>query len=170
LEILGPFYERFYPNGIFTPLDDNRPSNAELYSSNKLINNNYQYPITPKELNKQEKYNFIRNLLQSNFKDEYLIYYEKNKMINTNITDIPSSVVPENTRPSPNIGNDLNSTNITDTLLGESNKDISGVLSQPSKLPSQTPREPEISGGGRRIDTSIFKPDKPNTIYTQEIF
>jgi len=174
LEILGPFYERFYPNGIFTPLDDNRPSNAELYSSNKLINNNYQYPVTPKGLIAQEKYNFIRNLLQSNFKDEYLIYYEKNKYINTNITDIPSSVVPENTKPLTNIGNDLNSTTITDTLLGESNKDISGVLSQPSKLPPQAPREPPITiaGGGRKsgIPDPIFKPDKPNTIYKQEIF
>ena len=55
-------------------------------------------------------------------------------------TPTPEAIVPETTKP--NIGTDLNATTIIDTLLGETNKDISGVLSQPTKMPPQAPREP----------------------------
>jgi len=44
LGILQPFYERYYPNDIFTPLDDNRPSNAELYSMERLLFPTTAYP------------------------------------------------------------------------------------------------------------------------------
>ena len=51
-------------------------------------------------------------------------------------------IVPETTTVAPDIGNDLNSTTIEDTLLGETNKDISGKLSDPVRMPPQAPRIP----------------------------
>ena len=53
-----------------------------------------------------------------------------------------TTIVPETTTVAPDIGNDLNSTTIEDTLLGETNKDISGKLSDPVRIPPQAPRMP----------------------------
>jgi len=70
LGILQPFYERYYPNDIFTPLDDNRPSNAELYSMEKLL-----FPTTPYPRQNPRYY------LSEAFKKDYKTQYSTRRMI-----------------------------------------------------------------------------------------
>jgi len=72
LEILEPFYTRFYPSGVFKQLTDTNPSVSELVYMIRLIDNNFV------------KGDLSRDILKDVFGDEYVKYREKvNKFVNT---------------------------------------------------------------------------------------
>jgi len=71
LEILEPFYTRFYPSGIFKPLNSIKPSVYELVYMIRLIDNSFV------------KGDSSRDMLQTIFNEKYVKYKEQiNKFVN----------------------------------------------------------------------------------------
>jgi len=72
LEILEPFYTRFYPAGVFKPLNSIKPSVYELVYMIRLIDNDFV------------KGDSSRDMLQTIFNEKYVKYKEQiNKFVNT---------------------------------------------------------------------------------------
>ena len=61
---LNDFYNKYYPNGVFTQLSFSQPSNNEIFEMQKLINPNQIYPRGP----------YTRYILSTAFKNDYLKY------------------------------------------------------------------------------------------------
>ena len=95
LQILEPFYTRFYPSGIFKQLNDSRPSVDELVSMIKLIDDNFV------------KGDLSRDMLQKIFNDEYIKYKEKNKFVNTDMQEGRSANLKQAVEQRINEGNEV---------------------------------------------------------------
>jgi hypothetical protein len=95
LQILGPFYNRFYPEGKFKPLDDNRPSDDDLVSMIKLMDDTFI------------KSDLTRDVLQKTFSDEFIKYELKNRNINTDIQEGRSSNLTQAVQQRINEGNEV---------------------------------------------------------------
>lgn len=95
LQILEPFYTRFYPSGIFKQLNDSKPSVDELVSMIKLMDDGFV------------KGDLSRDMLQKIFNDEYIKYKEKNKFVNTDIQEGRSSNLKQAVEQRINEGNEV---------------------------------------------------------------
>ena len=61
---LNEFYNKYYPDGVFTQLSFNQPSNNEIFEMQKLINPSQIYPRGA----------YTRYILSTAFKNDYLKY------------------------------------------------------------------------------------------------
>ena len=95
LQILGPFYNRFYPGAKFKPLNNNTPSDDDLVSMIKLIDDSFV------------KGDYSRDILKDIFKDNYIEYATKNASINTDIQEGRSSNLKQAVEQRINEGNEV---------------------------------------------------------------
>ena len=95
LQILGPFFNRFYPGSKFKPLNNKTPSDDELVFMIKLMDDSFV------------KGDFSRDILKDIFKDNYIEYATKNASINTDIQEGRSSNLTQAVQQRINEGNEV---------------------------------------------------------------
>lgn len=95
LQILGPFYNRFYPGAKFKPLNNNTPPDDELVFMIKLMDNSFA------------KRDLSRDILKDVFKDKYIEYATKNASINTDIQEGRSANLTQAVEQKINEGNEV---------------------------------------------------------------
>lgn len=95
LQILGPFFNRFYPGSKFKPLNNKTPSDDELVFMIKLMDDDFF------------KGNYTRDVLKDIFKDKYIEYSIKNENINTDIQEGRSANLTQAVQQRINEGNEV---------------------------------------------------------------